>query len=299
MYHGVVEKDSCFFSPRHITKEQFERQLIYFKKNFNIIRLTEAFDNLHAKNTKLPKKNVSISFDDGFKNNLDTVLPLLEKYEVPVTFFISSVCTDKMDYRFLWSELIAGLKYFYRNEWIKVGGHKYKNLVDANNNSLVDLLKKKEPHERDCLLQELASKYNLIKKIESLPEEIWCLLNKEELIQLSQSKFVDIGSHGHLHYNLGNISLKEAENELLTSKKKLENAISKEVIMIAYPDGSYTEGVKNIAEELGYLHQLAVSYQNDQDKKDYRILNRHGIASTTTFHSNMLSLHLAFNKMGI
>ena len=43
MYHGVVEKDSTKFSPRHITKEQFERQLIYFKNNFEIISMSEAF----------------------------------------------------------------------------------------------------------------------------------------------------------------------------------------------------------------------------------------------------------------
>ncbi len=295
MYHGVVEQDSCFFSPRHLSKEQFEQQLIYLKKNFNIIRLHEAFEN----NIDTSKKTITISFDDGFKNNLDTALPLLEKHQVPATFFISSVCTEEMDHRFLWSELIAGLNYFYKDQWISVGEHEYKNLIDANNNSLADFLKRQTPKKRDILLKEMADKYDLVNKITSLPEEIWKLMAKEELIQFSKSKFVDIGSHGHLHYNLGEISLEEAKSELLKSKQKLSEVLGQEINMIAYPDGSYTEKVKDIAEDLGYQYQLAVSYHYDQDKTDKRILNRHGIASTTTFDSNMLSLNLAFKNKAI
>ena len=39
---------------------------------------------------QLKKKYVTISFDDGFINNLTNALPLLEKYNVPATFFIST-----------------------------------------------------------------------------------------------------------------------------------------------------------------------------------------------------------------
>ena len=37
------------------------------------------------------KKTITISFDDGFANNLNVALPILEKYDIPVTFFVSGI----------------------------------------------------------------------------------------------------------------------------------------------------------------------------------------------------------------
>jgi len=297
MYHGVVKNDSCYFSPRHITETQFEKQLIYLKNNFNIIRLNQS--ELNTSIIDPSKKTITISFDDGFKNNLDCALPLIEKHKIPVTFFISSICIEEMEHRFLWSELIAGLNYFYKNQVIVVGGIEYKNLVDSENKNLTDRIKKLQPTERDQLLAEIENKYDLVSKIQNLPSEVWKLLTKQELIQLAKSPMVDIGSHGHLHYNLGDISIEDAKIELEVSKKKLEETIGKEINMIAYPDGSYSEEVKDLAEKIGYKFQLSVNYLSDKDKSDPRIQNRHGVASTTTFESNMLILNLAFRKKGI
>ena len=87
-----------------------------------------------------------------------------------------------------------------------------------------------------------------------MPEEIWKLMDKEALIKFSQSKVIEIGSHGHWHFNLGDFKINEAKLELEKSKQLLEKAIGKSIDMIAYPDGSYTEGVKDVAQKLGYKY---------------------------------------------
>jgi hypothetical protein len=51
MYHGVVLKNSDFFSPRHITIDQFERHLVYFRREFDIISIPEAFKYKKSGNT--------------------------------------------------------------------------------------------------------------------------------------------------------------------------------------------------------------------------------------------------------
>src|SRR5690606_2386794 len=119
MYHGVVESDSTFFSPRHIHVAQFEKQLKYLKRNFTILTIDDAFYKL-VNNEKLDRKYVTVSFDDGFKNNLNTALPLLEKYEIPTTFFVSGVCAKESGNRILWSELISALNYFYKDQNVVV-----------------------------------------------------------------------------------------------------------------------------------------------------------------------------------
>lgn len=299
MYHGVVSADSCYFSPRHINKEQFELHLKYYKENFEIISTHEAFNKLHRKE-KLNKKYLTISFDDGFKNNLTTALPLLEKYDVPTTFFISSICINDNEYSYLWSEITSALNYFYKDNAVEISDMIFKSLYCKEKDIyLPDFIKSLPYDERDELLNSIEKKYELKIKLETLPEEIWKLLNKNELIELSKSKIVTIGSHGHRHFNLAEITPEAAKEELHTSKKLLSNLLQSEIDLIAYPDGSYNENIKNTAEKLGYTGQFAVTYKHPADNSDKRIMNRHGISSTTTFESNMLSLNKAIKEKGI
>ena len=294
MYHGVVNEDSNYFSPRNIHRDQFESQIKYLKNNFKILTIPEAFE-IQRSNQKLNGKAITVSFDDGLQNNLYTALPVIEKYGIPTTFFISGVCTEEMDTRCLWPEIIESLKYFHANETIDVKSYHFKNLIETGKNiHISDFLKTCDYKERDSILTALIEKYEISKSINKLPEEVWKLMTKTELIQLSASGLVEIGSHGRLHYNLANIDKEKVREELVLSKKLLEKAIGKEVNMVAYPDGSYNSEVKQIAEDAGYKYQLAVNYRTNDDFKDNRILNRHCISSSTTFESNIIQLNLSF-----
>jgi peptidoglycan/xylan/chitin deacetylase (PgdA/CDA1 family) len=298
MYHGVVQNDSSFFSPRHIDEKQFEKHLSYLSKNFEIISIEEAF-KMYREGIRPSKKTITISFDDGFANNLHNALPKLEKYGVKATIFVSSILVEKMDFQTLWSEKIAALGYFYKNTPVEIDNKVFTNLFCKENNlHITDFLKNFPYEERDKLIGEIAEKYNLKEKMLDLPNEIWKLLNKDELVKLSKSEFIDIGSHAHSHYNLGNIDIRNAVREMQVSKNIIEETIGKEVTSIAYPDGSYNEDVISQAEKIGYRNQLAVTYKLKSDFDDTRILQRFGVANTTTFESNMLFLNKAFKTKG-
>lgn len=299
MYHGVVTSNSNYFSPRHIDEKQFEKHLNYYKKNFEVISISEAFEKTFS-NEKIDKKYLTISFDDGFKNNLITALPILEKYNFPTTFFISSICTENSNIHYLWPEMISAIKYFLKDTPIIVNGHTFVNLVcHERNYFLPDYLKTISCKERDMALKLIEEEHDLRTKIISLPEEIWKLLNNNELIKLSESKIVTIGSHAHNHYNLGEIGFVCAKQELMRSKELLEKSIGQEVTSIAYPDGSYNSEVKDLAKEIGYKYQFAVKYKLAEDLNDPRIMPRHGISSTTTFESNMFFLNRAFKTISV
>lgn len=298
MYHGVVNKNSNYFSPRHLTREQFERQLKYFAKEFDVISIPEAFE--YKKNGYKPKrKTITISFDDGYVNNLYNALPVLEKYNMKTTFFISGICTEELEIRALWYDIIACLMHSHRNEIIDLGNKKFIDYFEVDSKvSLVEFLKSCKPEERNSYLSSLITKYDLKNEINKIPEEVWQILNKEELLKLSHSQVVEIGSHGHAHFNLANIDIPEAVKELECSKAALQKVLDKEIIGIAFPDGSYNDEVKDLAERLGYKYQMAVDYRLQTDKNDSRVLNRHGIPSTTTFDANILLLNYAFGKKG-
>jgi peptidoglycan/xylan/chitin deacetylase (PgdA/CDA1 family) len=298
MYHGVTQKNSNYFSPRHISSEQFERHLKYFSKEFDVISLSDAFEYLQN-NYKPKRKTLTITFDDGYRNNLSTVLPLLEKYNMKATFFISAICTEEMKIRALWTDIISCLKFFHKNQIIQLGNRKFKNFIEVESKiSLGEYLSTCEISTLTDNLNYLISEYDIEKEIQTLPVEMWKVLNKHELRELSASSNVEIGSHCHSHYKLANLDISAARKELEMSKALLQGVIEKEINIVAYPFGSYNLEIKDLAMQLGYNYQMAVDYIYKEDVNDLRILNRHGIPSTTTYEANIILLNNAFRKKG-
>jgi len=298
MYHGVTNVNSNYFSPRHISSGQFENHLRYFSREFDVISISEAFE--YVRNNYKPKrKTLTISFDDGYRNNLHNALPLLEKYNMKATFFVSGVCTEEMKIRALWPDIISCLKYFHKDQIVELGDRRFENFKDVESNaSLGDFLSLCRVADLEANLNYLISAYNIGKELNSLPGDLWKILDRDELKELSASGIAEIGSHGHSHYKMASIDISDAGRELKLSKDSLQRVTGKEITGVAYPFGSYNTAIKDEAEKLGYSYQIAVDYVYPEDVNDPRILNRHGIPSTTTYEANMLLLSNAFRSKG-
>ena len=96
LYHHVNNKfKKDIFS---VDKDNFETQISYISKsNMNIKPLCL---------NHIGSNNISISFDDGYLNNYEFALPILKKYNIPATFFITSSEIDKNN-NFLKSSMIS------------------------------------------------------------------------------------------------------------------------------------------------------------------------------------------------
>jgi hypothetical protein len=204
-----------------------------------------------------------------------------------------------MKIRALWTDIISCLKFFHKNQIMEIGNKKFKNLIEVESKtSLGDYLSSCETAVLEDNLKYLISRYNIEKELNTLPDDMWKLLDRHELKELSASRMVDIGSHGYSHYKLANIDISAAREDLELSKDALQQATDKEIKIVAYPFGSYNRVIKDVAEQLGYNYQMAVDYIYPEDVNDLRILNRHGIPSTTTFEANILLLNNAFRGKG-
>jgi peptidoglycan/xylan/chitin deacetylase (PgdA/CDA1 family) len=92
MYHMVApHRPGARFNGLRVPPELFEAQLARLKgegwRFFTISELWAQWDDL-------PAKSVAITFDDGFRDNLTTVLPLLERYDARATVY---VVVDRLD----------------------------------------------------------------------------------------------------------------------------------------------------------------------------------------------------------
>ncbi len=299
-YHGVIEKENFKYNGRHFPKHIFERHLKHFKNNFDVVPLEQIFE-MYRKHIVPSKKTIAITFDDGFENNYSVAYPLLKKYNLPATFFISAICTEN-NQAILWSEVIDILNQFKKKIIVddlvfeKKGKANFYNAEKKINIS--DYIKKSNAFDRDRIIQELSSKYNLTHLLEKVEPDIWKLMGKKQIKELSASGIISIGSHGYNHYNLANVTEEEAFLDLKKSTDLLEAVTENKIESIAFPDSSYTEKVKKMCLSLGYKDMCAVPYHLPEDKMDQNLLPRHGMSATTNYFSNIIFIHSAFNNLG-
>ncbi|MDP1007558.1 polysaccharide deacetylase family protein, partial [Klebsiella pneumoniae] len=78
--------------PDEIDAARFDAILGWLRSWFNVLPLDEAAQRL--KDGSLPARAAALSFDDGYADNHDIALPLLQKHGLPCSFFIATGFLD-------------------------------------------------------------------------------------------------------------------------------------------------------------------------------------------------------------
>jgi peptidoglycan/xylan/chitin deacetylase (PgdA/CDA1 family) len=71
-----------------VDPEIFEAYCRFFRRHFRVVPLPELIRGLEAGRT--PRRELAITFDDGYRDNFENALPILEALSLPATFFIVS-----------------------------------------------------------------------------------------------------------------------------------------------------------------------------------------------------------------
>ena len=209
------------------------------------------------------KKNsdfATIMFDDGYKDNIDTALPILEKHNVKATFYIVTNCVEKNIPT--WTHVLEYCFQNFKPDHINLDfdflPEELRNVeFDEITTPLVyarqlkPQLKKIDHFKRVLVLQEIQK----ITKIDELPK---LMMNWDDIKKLI-SKGHYVGSHTVNHFMLGTV---DDENiiakELKESREIIYSKLGFYPRTISYPVGSYNEATINLSQKLGYQFGLAV-----------------------------------------
>ena len=78
-------------------RDLFEKQMRYLAENgYKTISAYEAYKNLVSE-TEIPSKSICITFDDGYRDNYRNAFPILEKYGLKASVFITADFVGKKD----------------------------------------------------------------------------------------------------------------------------------------------------------------------------------------------------------
>lgn len=177
---------------------QVEKMIIWLKgKGYSFISDKKVYEILSEKR-EITKKLAFISFDDAWKINVD-LLPVIEKYNVPITIFVPIDPLTRGNY---WWEYTHGSKEYL------------KELHSTNFKEKLDQFSESKPLKRSCV-------------------------SLEELKLLANHPLVSLQAHSITHPILTNVTDDKIEYEIGESKRELERLIGKEVEFFSYPNGSY------------------------------------------------------------
>ena len=95
LYHSIGPADKDDYLKLRVDKDNFNRQMEYLYENkYSVVPLTEMINKLNLGRETENKKFISITFDDGYADNLEFAAPVLKKYCFSATTFITTGYLD-------------------------------------------------------------------------------------------------------------------------------------------------------------------------------------------------------------
>jgi len=302
-YHGVeYEIIDHQVQEEHLSFNQFENQIDYLRRNFEIISLDYLYDSL-KNGYKINSSQVLITFDDGYKNNINVVMPFLRSFNIPFSIFI---CTNHIDngLRFPTYYLRAAI-FFTEQKHIIIPSIKkhfdistQKKRIYAKN-AIEKLLKTEPQHVVNLIINDLIDliPYNRWSEINSIfsSEEPMDWYDIKKLNNLG----ITIGSHCHDHFILhSNQSITQVNYQLKTSKDLIEKNLGK-CDYIAFPDGGARnisfDSLLSVKENKYRLGFTIVKGEIDNSSNPY-ILPRLGISVDISHFKFNINTCFRFNK---
>jgi len=227
-YHRVMpERGGECFSESLITRTvaEFEQEVFYLKNNFNIIPLAKALE--YGAQNSMPANSLVITFDDGYRDNFNYAWPILKKHNLPMSLFVSSsILNDPLQP--LWPDRLLYAIKLDSEKTSRLLGHECSNPLE-----LLDYFTRVDNQERISKIEKLERNMKLNGQY-GWAKELY--LNRDELRVMSDQG-VEIGAHTVTHPILSLLTEAEMENEIVSSKKTIENCLNKKVQFFAYPNG--------------------------------------------------------------
>ncbi len=198
----------------------------------------------------------TITFDDGYLDNLTTALPILEKHSRKATVFVTCGFIDgshpPME-RVAGAAAVAGDMAAPALARLAISDA----APDARYRQLCDQLKVLPVAERAAQLQLLMQSCET-DSIRLTRE----YLDVEQLQTLASHPLICIGAHTLTHPDLRYAKDSELAREMIDARTKIENWIGRPVTELAYPYGDTDQRVRRAAAAAGYKRAYVVEQSN-------------------------------------
>ena len=274
-YHGVLNGSTQydFLNHNFVQAGIFEQQLRHICTYYHPIALRDLVA-CYEHGATPPPGALAVTFDDGFANNYTVAYPLLRRYGIPFSVFLTTGLIDRPGAQ-LWTERVKRAIYLHR-------GHAV----------VLHLLGKDVPCSLRSPQARAAAARTVLLTLKSLPveqrnaeiEAIERACGRAEMgpderercdflswtqIRDMASAGVEFGSHTVQHPILSTLDVATLQSEIVESKRQIEESLGRPCYAFAYPNGSaadYGEREMRALRAAGY--RCALSLRRGVNGKD-------------------------------
>jgi len=235
-YHGVTERplevtDWCF-----IDVCDFEEQIKYISSNFHVVHLSDAFSYIK----KECKKPIAVvTFDDGFYNNYTIAYPILEKYQVPATIYLTTglINTDETLWFCNLNLAVSSSrkpKFTWENKLFDISDNKNKSKSIAQLKSVLKLKTVEEMNESLIDIYRILDYF----PIPPIPyDSPFRMLDYDAICEMKKSPLINFGAHTVTHAILTKIPKDQSKFEINKSIENVNIITGNNNQTFAYPNG--------------------------------------------------------------
>ena len=228
LYHRVTSLSNDRWSIA-VTPAHFAEQMELLRQRATVLPLSALGTTGVRPNVR--GVTVFVTFDDGYADNLHEALPVLQRFDVPATVFVST-------------NAVVGAREFWWDDLERL-------VAPADYDAVWARLRDVGARERDAALDALRAAAD----VGSAPRPDKRPLTLDELACLARDMRIAIGAHTASHARLAALTAAEQRAEIETGRDALQSIIERPVESFAYPfgrAGDYSHETMAIVREAGF-----------------------------------------------
>ena len=251
LYHRINDDRDAYLPSFPVAA--FRAHMEHIARNFPVVGLDEIAEG------KLPRNGqnycVAVTFDDGYRDNFTHAFPILKELGIPATIFLTSGCIEQR--QLAWYDQVCLAFKLTTERSLDLG---FPGAPSGSIESKGDRVRKLrltlEWFWKLSEAERLHWTRELFRALQ-VPEELNlpnAMLSWDEIRQMTK-KNVRFGAHTVTHPVLSKLDRGRLEEEIVGSKRTIENRLQLPVRHFAYPFGSqsdFSPESKQVVQKAGF-----------------------------------------------
>ena len=245
--------------PEEVDADRFDCICGWLRSWFNVLPLDVAIDALQR--GTLPGRPLAITFDDGYRDNHDVALPILERHGLTATFFVA---VGFLNGGRMWNDTVIES---FRGapdgaldlSDLGLGTHTLSDPTSRRRaiDKVLPKVKYLDPTKRRAVVDAISGRAVAGR----LPDDL--MMSSAQVFALGRAG-MGIGAHTVTHPILTGLSDAELSREVIDGRQVLERIVEAPVNLFAYPNGKpgvdYDGRAVDAVRRAGYTAALSTAW---------------------------------------
>jgi peptidoglycan/xylan/chitin deacetylase (PgdA/CDA1 family)/CelD/BcsL family acetyltransferase involved in cellulose biosynthesis len=274
-YHRVNDDKDRFFGA--ISTDLFEHHMRYIARHYRVLSIGDLIDHLEEGDSAEPV--IAITFDDGYEDNYRNAFPILRRYGLPATIFLTTGSIDSGEP--LWFERLAAAVKATSKESIDLEIDIPRRLWMRNETERL------QAHEQIFAVMRLMKDHDRRDRLEEVLRQLGSPIASNsgnhmlswDQIRLMKANGIDFGGHTVSHPFLSKVTPEEARWEVSECKRRIEEELQQPAEFFAYPNGreeDFAAFNKELLRAAGYRAAMTTIWGVNDRSTDRMELRRGG-----------------------